>query len=682
MSFANSSKKLMNNVCRTAARTSAKTRLWLLGGLVAMATAGSMTAEVSAISGVLPEPSNEGTPVSLVIGRLANLNSLPVPETSAKISFARVDRLTPPIVRIFDGPYCASSNYDLATESANIPCNSTNENGEVYFDFQALDNETGQLDPNVLRVRGSTMTVNGNYEVNLSGLRGLRASTDGRFFVKLRVHWAKQNAPTCTSTSPISAQCQTGSNLFRLASPRAGDLITYAVTNSDPSPLAVQPGNSRVLRDFSDVTFEFAPPCSATAADLNRPLRWQDADYGQPNQIALTIRWDLIDDSAPGGPRVVASRQGAELGGQGEERQHPFTFVQGHKYRWVWYDVDSLNGVQLFLPYDSYNYVRVCPPVVPPPGPPPPPPVDPPVGADDVVTKPYFTVRGGDVSAGPGMNIGGTDCAIPRNDKAGVVSWNRGSAGGFGGAGTQYAAFVLNHLQEFATAQGSGITPTGLSFANTAAGVIDLNVPPGLFGGKFNGGACIPDYFVGATNVQNGDRTLSALPGFPAGGNVANGSRLNYYIDGDLHINSNVRFSGNYASVADIPSFWVVVKGNIIIDRSVAQLDGVYIAQPSNAAAATEGFIYTCDIASSPFAAITLNDLDMGLYDECNNPLTVNGSLTGRQVWLLRSFGDLPGQPAETINYTPEVWLSVRAPGGSTFQITKYDSITSLPPVL
>ncbi len=110
----------------------------------------------------------------------------------------------------------------------------------------------------------------------------------------------------------------------------------------------------------------------------------------------------------------------------------------------------------------------------------------------DVADQPYFNVDGGDVSAGSGMSAGGVDCAVAADTKAGLVSWNRGAAGGYGGAGTSYAAMALNHLQDFATGQGSAFAPSGLAFANTADG--QVNAGSGLFGGMFDRLPCVKDY--------------------------------------------------------------------------------------------------------------------------------------------------------------------------------------------
>lgn len=318
-----------------------------------------------------------------------------------------------------------------------------------------------------------------------------------------------------------------------------------------------------------------------------------------------------------------------------------------------------------------------------------PPPVTPPPTGAATANRPYFRVRGGDVSAGQGMNVNGR-CTDP-NMLAGVVSWNRGSPGGYGGAGAQYAAFVLNHLQEFATAQGSAAAPSGLAFANTVGTTDQMRK---LYGGQFANGSCVTDYFAGATpaTTQNGDRRLSQLLGAQDSGSVttpvvlpnapAPGSQLTYYIKGDLYIDRNIHFSGTYANITEIPSFSVVVQGNLLIDQAVTRIDGVYVAQPlvqQPGNTQTKGVIYTCATDSTLFSPL---GLDNRLHDVCNTALTVNGSLVARQVWLMRTFGDLASEPAETINYIPEMWLSVRSGSGGSLRSSGYDSITSLPPVL
>ncbi len=298
-----------------------------------------------------------------------------------------------------------------------------------------------------------------------------------------------------------------------------------------------------------------------------------------------------------------------------------------------------------------------------------------------VTGKPYFSVKNGDISAGAGMSIGGTECAasgVAANQNAGVVSWNRGTSGGYAGAGTQQGALALGLLQGFATAQGSSGQPTGASFGNTGGTSSQVNVAGGVYGGQFGGIGCTGDYFkdVDPAKIQ-GSQTLGATSVPNCNGSNAAACKVVRYIEGDLYINGDVTFSGSYASAAQIPSFSVVVRGNIYIAPGVKRLDGFYIAQASGPSA-TNGVIYTC--ATSPSIAAGLN---ANLGTTCNNDLTVNGAFVARQVWLLRTAGSVSGTPAETFNYSPEAWLSTPYGNGLTQGKTDdYDSITGLPPVL
>lgn len=294
-------------------------------------------------------------------------------------------------------------------------------------------------------------------------------------------------------------------------------------------------------------------------------------------------------------------------------------------------------------------------------------------GSFTVADQPYTTIGGGDTSSGAGMSTGGVDCAAPADVKGGLVGWNKGASGGYAGAGTQYAALALNYLQDFASAQGtSGLAPTGLSFANTSAA--GINVANGLFGGKFGGLSCAPDYFANATGIQTGNITIG-------GQAVANGTHTTVYVKGNVYITGNITYSGSYASVADIPSYSIIVQGNIYIAPGVSQLDGLYVAEPTvSGGVASNGVIYTC--ASAPFTAAALNS---NLYNTCKvSALTVNGSFVARQVWLLRTAGTVSQTASESFNFNPEVWLSLppATASGSSSVSSKYDAITSLPPVL
>jgi len=291
-----------------------------------------------------------------------------------------------------------------------------------------------------------------------------------------------------------------------------------------------------------------------------------------------------------------------------------------------------------------------------------------------------ITTSGG---SGSGMSIGGVDCAVPADKYGGLVGWNKGSTGGYAGAGTQYAALALNHLQGFATAQdgagGTSSDPTKLAFANTTPDA-GINLGQQLFGGLYGGSACTRDYFADATDVHTGNFTLpGAIGDQTVSTNIGNGSQLAVYVKGNVYINGNIKFSGSYANVGQIPSFSLIVEGNIYIAPNVTQLDGLYVAEPTSAT--NGGVIYTC--TQAPF---TYQRLNSSLYGQCSgNSLAVDGSFVARQVWLLRAGGSVDkGTPAESITFSPEVWLGTPpdAVSGSGGVGDTYDAITSLPPVL
>jgi hypothetical protein len=315
-----------------------------------------------------------------------------------------------------------------------------------------------------------------------------------------------------------------------------------------------------------------------------------------------------------------------------------------------------------------------------------------------VTDKPYFDVKNGDVSAGSGMATGatgGTNCTqVGRDKKAGIVSWNQRAAGNYAGAGTDYAALALNHLQDFVTGQHSNsLRPDGLAFANTPNNDTHgsrINHSAGFFGGLFLPGfGCTDNYWQYAPNstvdrgnvhtyVKGGHVTIDGNGDGISGGTVNNGQKITYFVNGDVYINSPIKFSGSYSSTKQIPSFTVVVKGNIYIANDVSRLDGFYVAEPKSNGSG--GKIFDC--SSGPFQSGVPSMFNTNLYDTCNHHLTVNGAFAAKQVWLLRTAGTVSTTSAETFNYTPEIWLQHPFNGNFNGRPDRYDAISSLPPVL
>ncbi|HEX3568638.1 MAG TPA: hypothetical protein VHT70_03085 [Candidatus Saccharimonadales bacterium] len=303
-----------------------------------------------------------------------------------------------------------------------------------------------------------------------------------------------------------------------------------------------------------------------------------------------------------------------------------------------------------------------------------------------VAAKPYAKVYGGDVSVGNGFTGATSTCTSNQNGT--IVGWNQRAGGGFAGGGTEYAAMVMNVLQDFATAQGgaagSAPTPSGLAFSNQGT-----NATAGTFGTSMGSLPCIPDYygtkpttttaFTGSVNGLATGNYAATGTTTVTGGTLGSGAKVTVYVDGDVYISNNISYGSGW-DVNHVPMFELVARGNIYIGSGVSQLDGVYVAQGNSG----DGTIYTCATSAAPLA------LDGNLFGVCNTKLTVNGSLVAGHVQLLRTRGSL-GQSsvgegtgssaaAEEINYNPSLWLA--QPNTGSGSQSDYDAITSLPPIL
>jgi len=315
---------------------------------------------------------------------------------------------------------------------------------------------------------------------------------------------------------------------------------------------------------------------------------------------------------------------------------------------------------------------------------------------DQPAAQTYMRVYGNDVFAGGGF---GTICSSI-NQSASIrgfaTSETIGGNTNWKGASSQFGASALGGINGFFTASMRGPTgadnlprpPLDLTFGNTLNGtskVTDANQ-----GGNSGISTCLPDYY--AEGIANGGMEL--LPPQTIGTTIVGVNTPLHdakYVNGDVYINgTGIRFKdadGSWGNLVDnIPSFHLIVKGNIYIDPEVEQLDGVYVAQPTPPTTAngpwTKGEIITC-----------ANDQKTTPSTGCNKKLTINGAFIARQVRFKRTFGNLAAasatetaansQAAEVFNFSPEVYLSPLGPGlNRSVPFTKYDYITSLPPVL
>lgn len=352
---------------------------------------------------------------------------------------------------------------------------------------------------------------------------------------------------------------------------------------------------------------------------------------------------------------------------------------------------------------------------------------------DTVHNSPYVHMFGADVSAGGGFGL-----SCQKTAKGVIYAYNEAPNGAANsankaGSGVQFGAHAMSIISGMGTANLRTSAPTGirgLSFANTDN--INDSRPSPVVGGYLGNGStsnfCVPDYFndkpstltsvagntaqAGAGDAQQWYKPASGTLNL-SGGTIANGVNQAIFVEGNVNITGDIKYStAARGSIKDIPSFYLIVKnGNIRIDPSVKQLDGVYVAQPDTSSAANTnktGIINTCWVANN------INNI----YNDCKNQLVVNGAFVANRVMLARAYSslrfsqssehnmggynsgsrtncgnagkDVPvGAPyngdcaSEIFNYSPEVYMSqpalnVRfgAPSG------KFDAITSLSPVL
>ena len=305
-----------------------------------------------------------------------------------------------------------------------------------------------------------------------------------------------------------------------------------------------------------------------------------------------------------------------------------------------------------------------------------------------VTNLPYLQVYGGDVMIGasPSYDSGTSTSSCVANNNAGIYGWNNGNPS-FSGAGTQYAVQALAQIDGFASAQYSTssppTSPTGLSFANNST-----DLTKNIFGGSFIGttGDCYFTSNINA-NLKNGPKTIADSAKLIIG----NGLQVTDYIKGNVYIANNIVYDQSGWTISptiNIPYYrLVVIGGNIYIDQSVTELDGLYVAEPENSGSGTiGGKIYTCatgGISAPLFSPLTIKNY----YTTCGNQLKIYGSFVAGQVQFLRTFGTLGSSTGDNLNsnkagevfdYTPEMWL----PRNNGITDNGYTAITSLPPVL
>ncbi len=265
--------------------------------------------------------------------------------------------------------------------------------------------------------------------------------------------------------------------------------------------------------------------------------------------------------------------------------------------------------------------------------------------------RPFFAVQGGDILAG----IAGS--AI----KADVESWNVN-----GGAGTDFRG-GNNNLAVIATGGIKNFVPGSDSNPGSRLGFANLATGSGLYGGQFKAiptfsnprmaGESVGDSF----NVYGKSGSFTREGNVIVSGEVTAGSSIKLFVDGDVMVGGV--YYGGY-NINNVPRLTIYATGNIIVQNSVDEIHGNFIADRN---------FYSCGIGLNGYRAVS--------DAPCEKELTIYGTVVADEVVLGRTTGhykDGTPRPAERIIHGPEVWLS--APRASDSGV--FDSYTSLTPVL
>jgi len=309
--------------------------------------------------------------------------------------------------------------------------------------------------------------------------------------------------------------------------------------------------------------------------------------------------------------------------------------------------------------------------------------------------RPYVRAYGNDVLAGFGFY----DTTTCPTNVGNVTSFTRGAAQSYSGSGSQLGIFArgqINGFRSASTLPSAAGFPELLSFANT----ILVNKAGSAYGGNFGTGFCMYNYWTSSSKAKNLSGTSVDISSLANGsyyikqttatpitvtGTLPNNRKVVLYVEGTALLRgATVGYAAtSWTTITDIPSLYIIAKGNIAVGSDVRNLDGHFIAQKSNA---TDGRITSCvDPASAqPYASA------IAQIANCNSKLVINGSFNAEHINLLRSLGSVaqavPGEAAATSNaaevfiYSIETFLSSQSIDATRQQT--YDSITALPPSL
>ncbi len=323
-------------------------------------------------------------------------------------------------------------------------------------------------------------------------------------------------------------------------------------------------------------------------------------------------------------------------------------------------------------------------------------------------TRPFFQVWGGDINTGGAFRNASAVCPSAYPDY--VSPPTRSNNQQYGGI-KAYSASNNGSLSDFAALSLGQIASNSSKLIDFSAQPIFANSPGGTRG-QLNSNSdayCVPDFYdttqrtnpapiqepvylssfddLAADLAANGGKAqfivpddITTLTGGFKGGAIHAGQQITIYVNGSITIMGDITYDDwDRANLGSAPSFVLIARGNINVNKTVKRLDGMYIAQPDTTSSATiqnTGRFNTC-------AANDSNQI-------CTNQLVINGAVIAQQILPLRSQGTVsldanpnfspqPGHnPAEIFNFAPSIMISAPNFNPGYQNIENY---FSLPPV-
>ncbi|MEX0749088.1 MAG: hypothetical protein WD467_01645 [Candidatus Saccharimonadales bacterium] len=310
---------------------------------------------------ILPNPADfspGGNNFWVEVARNGNGNALDAPIVWLKLYF---DQASGNRVRLINGDVCSSGVDTNTNAPTSFRWAQVNELGvregenNPFFHFSS---QLANCPDREFTIPEEAMT------------QSIRPESEGKYVVLLKaLHTGGLNSG--------------GVNAFKVQALNHGGIVGYAdlaqngtqyndvdpsdgnQSGSDYGSFALQQRSGSGPGTFQ---LEFATSC-LDADDIEEHngeayLKWFDADYGASNQ-PNNLNWRVEVRDRESGDRVPDedfSLSGSQLGGNDEYAWEKFTVRMDRKYTWIWSNVATTNGIQIWMPYDSQNYNSPCDP--------------------------------------------------------------------------------------------------------------------------------------------------------------------------------------------------------------------------------------------------------------------------------------------------------------------------------